>query len=60
MTKDLLKRTIDVLEQVRLTDLMQIEDAQKVLVELKREYHISNYHFVNNVSFELPSLLQSR
>jgi len=60
MTTDLLKRTIDVLEQIRLTDLMVIDDGLKVLEELKREYYSSNYHFVNHISFELPSLLQPR
>jgi hypothetical protein len=59
MTKDLLKRTIDVLEQMRLTDLMQINGAQEVLQDLKKEYYSSSYHFINSITFELPSLLQN-
>jgi hypothetical protein len=56
MTKDLLKRTIDVLEQMRLTELVQIDDGVKLLIDLKKEYELYNYNFAN-ISCEQQSLL---
>jgi hypothetical protein len=57
MTSDLLKRTINVLEQIHLSDLMRIEDGMKLLIDLRKENESYNYNFAN-ISFEIPSLLQ--